>query len=211
MRRLRNWTLAVVTLALCASTARSQQTTSPMVPEEGALHVMLLRQKCIRDELKLTDDEAKAIRTHNNHQYKRAHEIDKMPRDQQDAQYQMLTRENEQFLGRVLEPSQRKRLDEITLQVAGLLMATSPRVAAQLNLTEDQKAHLRRHQQTARHELSQALESRSQEEREKKIHELRKTSRKNLDDVLTDVQEAKWKAMAGEKFEGKFDYDSESE
>jgi hypothetical protein len=203
-------TLAVVTLALCAPIARSQ-TTFPMVAEEGALHVMLLRQKCIRDELKLTDDEARAIKTHNNRQYKRALAIHKMPRDQQDAQYQMLTRENEQFLDRVLEPSQRKRLDEITLHVAGLLMATSPKVAAQLNLTADQKAQLLRHQQTARHELTRALESKSQEERERKIQELQKTSRKNLEDVLTDVQEAKWKAMAGEKFEGKFEYDSENQ
>ena len=45
MRELRNGTLALIVLAVCAPPARSDD-SDRMVPEEGAIHVMLLRQKC---------------------------------------------------------------------------------------------------------------------------------------------------------------------
>jgi hypothetical protein len=65
MREVRNGTLALIILAVCAPTARSGD-SDRMVPEEGAVHVMLLRQKCVREELKLTDDEARKVKEHNN-------------------------------------------------------------------------------------------------------------------------------------------------
>jgi len=66
---------------------------------------------------------------------------------------------------------------------------------------------LKRHQDEARTELAEALHSKTKEGREEKIQGLRKTSRKRLADVLTDEQEARWKAMAGAPFDGKFRYD----
>jgi hypothetical protein len=206
MPTLRKSTLALVSLMLWSSPARSQD-TDPMVAEEGAIHVMLLRQKSVRDALKLTDEESKKIRDHNDRQWKKAKEIHKLPREQREARYEALTRENEQFLDQVLEPAERKRLEEISLQVAGLLMATSPKVAAQLNLSDTQKQELKRHQEEARRDLSRALEARQPDERDRKMEELHKTCRIHLNDVLTDEQEAKWKKMTGEKFEGKFRYD----
>jgi len=84
---------------------------------------------------------------------------------------------------------------------------TSPKVASQLGLTDDQKDHLQRHQKEARSEMADVLNSRSTEGRDAKLHELRATSRKRLMDVLTDDQEAKWKEMTGAPFNGKFLYD----
>ena len=87
---------------------------------------MLLRQKCVRDELKLTDDEASKIKEHNDRQWKKAQEIQKLTRDQRHSRYEDLSRENERFLDQVLEPSDDKRLEEISLQVAGLLDGHQP-------------------------------------------------------------------------------------
>ena len=122
-----------------------------------------------------------------------------------------MSRENERFLDQVLEPSERKRLEEISLQVAGLLLATSPKFASQLGLTDQQKQQLARHQDEARAEMADVLHSKTKEGREEKLHELRKTSRKRLMDVLTDEQEAKWKEMVGAPFEAKFKYDTDEE
>jgi len=182
-----------------------------MVPDEGAIHVMLLRQQSVREALKLTDDEASKIKAHNARQWKMAQEIHGMPADQRHKRYEALSLENERFLGQVLEPSERKRLDEISLQVAGLLLVTSPRVASQLGLTDDQRSHLGRHQKEARHEMAEVLHSKSAEGRSEKLKELRKTSRKRLMDVLTDEQETKWKEMTGAPFEGQFKYDPAEE
>lgn len=211
MRKLRNASVALAILALGASSARPQAADDRMVPEEGAIHVMLLRQKCVRDELKLTDDETKKIHEHNDRQHMRAEQIHKLPADQRHARYEELSRENERFLDQVLEPAERKRLDEISLQVAGLLMATSPKVAERLNLTDQQKEQLRRHQAEARREMADALHAKSKGGRQEKMKELRQTSRKHLDDVLTPEQEAKWKEMAGKPFDAKFLYDSDEQ
>jgi Spy/CpxP family protein refolding chaperone len=207
MRRLRTWTLALAALAVCVPAARADE-TERMIPEDGAIQLVLLRQKCVRDSLKLTDDQAARIREHNGRQWKRAQEIHKLPRDQRDAQYEVLSRENDQFLDQVLDASKRKRLDEISLQVAGLLLATSPKIATRLNLSEAQIQQLRRHQDEARRQLDKALDLKDQDEREKKIEEMGKNSRRRLDEVLNDQQEAVWKQLLGEKFEGKFGEDS---
>jgi len=206
MRMLRNLTLALVALAVWAPPARPDD-SDKMVPEEGAIHLMLLRQKSVRDALKLNDDEAKQIKGHNDQQWRKAQEIHKLPADERTPKYAELSRDNERFLALVLEPAERKRLDEISLQVAGLLLATSPKVASQLGLTDEQKQRLKRHQQEARSEMADVLNSRTTEGRDAKLHELRGTSRKRLMDVLTDDQKAKWKEMTGVPFTGKFQYD----
>jgi hypothetical protein len=111
----------------------------------------------------------------------------------------------------VLERSERQRLEEISLQFAGLLLATSPKIASRLGLTDQQKQQLARHQDEARSEMADVLHSKTREGREEKLQELRRTSRKRLMDVLTDEQEAKWKEMIGAPFQGKFKYESDLE
>jgi len=203
---LRNLTLALVALAVWASLARPDDSDA-MTPEEGAVHVMLLRQKSVREALKLSDDEAKQIKAHNNQQWKKAQEIQKMSSDERHKRYEELAKDNERFIGQVLDPSERKRLDEISLQTAGLLLATSPKIASQLGLTDRQKDELKRHQKEARSEMAKVLHSRTTEGRDQKLHELRATSRKRLMDVLTDEQETRWKEMTGAPFSGTFQYD----
>ncbi|HWE35272.1 MAG TPA: hypothetical protein VG406_01770 [Isosphaeraceae bacterium] len=210
MRTLRNGVVALAVLAIWAPPARPDD-DNRMVPEEGAIHVMLLRQKCVRDELKLTDDEAKTIHEYNDRQFHKAQEIQKLAPEERHKRFEDLSRENERFLEKVLDPAERKRLDEISLQVAGLLLATSPKVADRLGLTDSQKQQLKRHQGEARKEMADALHSKSKEGRQEKLKELRQTSRKRLLDVLTDQQETTWKQITGAPFDAKFLYDVDEE
>jgi Spy/CpxP family protein refolding chaperone len=193
-------------LAMSGTPARPAQ-QQRLVPEEGAVEIMLLRQESVQQDLKLTPTEAERIRVFASQQWKKAQEIDRLGADERRQRFTAMTRENEQFLGGVLQPEQRKRLNQIALQVAGLLWVTRPGVADELRLTEDQKAKARQLQETARREMRDLLETTTRENRSEKLKELRATSRKRLMDLLTDEQEAKWKEMTGPRFEGRLGFD----
>src|SRR5579872_711912 len=109
-----------------------------MVPEEGTVELLLLRQKSIRSELKLSEKEAEAIHKYAMDQWKKAEQVTELSKDEQERKWEEMARENERFIERTLTKDQRKRLEEIALQIAGLLFVTKRDIASQLNLTEEQ-------------------------------------------------------------------------
>ena len=72
MRGCRKWTLALVALCACSLPARAADDKPKPVPEEGALEVVLLRHKAVRDDLKLTHREARKIHEFTEQQWKKA-------------------------------------------------------------------------------------------------------------------------------------------
>jgi len=206
MRDFRSWTLALAALTLWGTPARPAE-DEKLVPEEGAVQIMLLRQKSVQDELKLDADETRKIHDFTAQQWKKLGEFDNLGSDQRHQKFAELTRENDRFIDQVLEPPQRKRLHEITLQMAGLLWLSRPEVASELKLTDEQKEKVKRIQRRARREAEELVHAQSPQQREAKVRELRVTSRKRLFDVLTDEQEAKWEAMTGKPFHGPIHFD----
>jgi len=192
MREFRLWSLALVALILWGTPARPAE-DEKLVPEEGAVQIMLLRQKSIQDELKLDADETKKVHDFTAQQWKKMAAFDELRSDLRHQRFAEMTRENDRFIDQVLEPPQRKRLHEITLQMAGLLWLSRPEVASELKLTDEQKEKITHLQRRARREAEQLVHAQSPEERQAKMRELRVTSRKRLFDVLTDEQEAKWR------------------
>lgn len=207
MRETRSGILALVALFLWSPPALPAER---VVPEEGAVRVALLRHKSIRDELKLTDDETRRIHDFTERQWKKAQRIEALPDTaERDREFAGLSRENDQFLKEILEPEQLKRLNQITLQTAGLLWVTYPQIADQLRLTDQQKAKARESQGEARREMQEILYAKTRGERHAKLKELRQTSRKRLMEILTDEQEKTWKEMAGEPFRGEIRFEPE--
>ena len=172
------------------------------VPEEGAVQIMLLRQKSVQEALKLTDEETRKIHEFAREQWEKARKADELSPEGRREKFTEMTRENERFIKENLKPAQCKRLDEITLQVAGLLWVTRPEIASKLELTEDQKARAHNLQQEAREEMREYIHTSSKENRKEKLRELNETSHKRLWDLLTDEQEAKWRDLAGDRFLG---------
>ncbi len=175
-----------------------------LVPEEGAVQVMLLRQKAVQECLNLTDREAQKIQEFTSEQWKKAQQVIDLGRDERRQKFTAMTQENDRFIDEILKPEQRKRLDQITLQVAGLLWVTRPTVASKLDLTEEQKTRAHQMQQEARKEMQEYIHTYNKEDRKEKLQQLRQTSRKRLMDLLTDEQEKKWKEMTGDPFLGEF-------
>lgn len=209
MSHFGRWTLALVIVVASGTPARPAD--EKMVPGEGAIEVMLLRQKSVQEDLKLTSDEAKQIHAFTTKQHKKAEAIEQGSESDRGQKYHELTRENEKFVTEILEPAQLKRLHQIMLQKAGLMMVTQPKVAAALNLTEGQKEKAHEFQQEAHKEWVELHHDTSKESRGEKLHMHQVNSRKRLMSLLTDEQEAKYKEMSGTPFEGKIEYHGDPE
>lgn len=204
MRKFTGWAFA---LAMAfATTAMSAE--NRLVPEEGALEVMLLRQKSVREDLKLSHDEADKINKFTSQQWKKAQEYNALPDAERDKKFAALTKENHEFVEQVLKTDQRERLKEIELQVAGLLCVTRDDVAKKLNLTEEQKKRAKELQREARQEMEDFIYSESKTGQKEKLAEIKKTSRNRLNDLLTDEQEKTWAKMTGKPFTGNFEFGS---
>ncbi len=199
MHNVRIGTLTLAVLALSCVPALSAE---KWVPEEGAVRVALLRHKSVRDELKLTDAEAKKIHDFTDRQWEKAQRLEDKSAADRDREFALMSQENDQFLKQNLQPQQLNRLNQITLQTAGLLWVTYPEIATKIGLTEQQKSKARDYVAEARKEMQDLLHAQNRTDRNTKLKELRETNRKRLMDLLTDEQEARWKQMAGEPFRG---------
>ncbi len=190
----------VVLLALGASLAYAAD--KKMVPEEGAVEIVLLRQQSVQRELKLTDDQIEKIHAFSARQWEKAQEANKLSESEADKMFSELAKENQRFIDEMLNKDQKKRLQEIVLQVAGLLCVTRDDVASRLGLTLAQKKRARELQEESRREAEELIHSTRKEQKREKLKELRARTRQRVNDLLTDAQEAQWKEMIGAPFTG---------
>jgi hypothetical protein len=208
MRNCRMWTLALAALIAWSVPTRAADEKAKLVPEEGALQVVLLRHKAVRDDLKLTHREARKIHEFTEEQWKKAEKAEELPdAKERDRKYEEMTKENEKFLDELLTPAQHKRLDQITLQVAGLLWINRPDIATAIKLTDEQKKKAAQYQQEARKEMEELLHSTTRRDRHAEMRKLHATSKNRLLELLTDEQETTYHAMTGPPFRGELRFD----
>jgi hypothetical protein len=208
MRHCRIWTLALGPLIVWCIPAQAADDKAKPIPEEGAIEIVLLRHKAVRDDLKLTEREARKIHEFTEEQWKKAEQIEELPdAKERDRKFEELTKEDEKFLDELLTPAQHKRLDQITLQVAGLLWIKRPDVAAALKLTDEQKKTAAQYQQEARKEMEELLYSTTRRDRHAELRKLNEACKKRFLDLLTDEQEAKYNEMIGPPFRGELRFD----
>ena len=167
---------------------------------------MLLRQASVRDEIKLSHDEADKIHKYTSKQWKIAQEVSKLPPAERDKKFAAMTQENHRFIDQTITKEQRKRLQEIELQTAGLLLITRPEIAKKLNLTDEQKKRIQGMQKEGRQEMEDFIHATKPEDRKEKLVELRKTSRARMLELLTDDQEKTWAQLQGKPFKGELDF-----
>jgi hypothetical protein len=203
MRRTLCWMAAGIVLSAWAAPTWAAH---KMVPEEGAVEVMLLLQPSVCKDLNLAPDKREKIGNFADAQWKKAQTLATLDEKQRDERFKEMTKENERFISEVLSKDQKKRLDQILLQTAGLLWVTRPEIAKELNLSAEQKKRAAQLQQEARDEMEQLIHETSDEQKDAKLRELNKTSRDRLMTLLTDEQEAKWKHMMGEPFKGEISF-----
>jgi len=205
---MRTFIMPAFALAVVAVSTAPAYCGTKLVPEEGAVQVILLRQEAVHEDLKLTPQEIQKIDEFCDKQWAKAKKIADLNESERDKKFEEMTRENEQFIDQTLTKEQRKRLDEITLQVAGLLWVTRDEVASKLDLSDEQKQKARQLQQTARNETEELLHATKAEQKQEELRELRRTSRERLMTLLTADQKEKWREMTGKPLRGELQFKS---
>src|SRR5689334_14308812 len=105
MFELRNWALVAVALFVGAVRADEPQKTkkgAKLLAQEGAIEVVLLRHKAIRDDLKLDDKTSHKIRDFSAKQWKKAQKVHELSKDKAEEKWNEMAKENETFLKETL-------------------------------------------------------------------------------------------------------------
>ncbi len=200
--------LAVVVMGTAAALPADDE---KIIAREDAIEVMLLRQKSVQEELKTTSEQNEKIHAFADKQWKKVKAMKGSSEAERDQEFEKMAKANQEFLQNTLRPEQVKRLNEIAMQVAGLLWVMRSDVASALNLTDDQKQKIRELHREARKEAQEALRSENQAVEEEKFREMRQTNRRRLMSILTDDQKAKWRQLAGQPFRGELHFGPRSE
>jgi Spy/CpxP family protein refolding chaperone len=201
---MRTFFTLVLALAVPAGFAAAEEKTAPIAPETTTSQLLLLRQKSVQKELKLDEDTVKKIMEFTN---KEADEYGKALKDlkgkERAAKFEELEKANKKFLEDNLSADQRKRLEQVTLQVTGLYQLGRKEVAKALDLTEEQQTKFEEMQKETRKALREILTSSDDRAaKTEKLAKLREENKKKIMAVLTDEQKAKVKEIVGEPFKG---------
>jgi len=198
MRTLK-WVLVLAAPVLWVAAAQTQERS---VPERTTIELLLLRQKSVQQELKLSPEAIQKVMEFTNKQHDAFLEAVKGGKEGRKEKVQKLDKEDKQFLTDNLTPAQRKRLAEITLQVTGLHELNRPEVAKVLDLTEEQQQKFKELQKEHRKQLRELIQPKEREGRNEKLAKLREDTRKKVRAILTDEQKAKVRELVGEPFKG---------
>ena len=196
MRTLWKWALV---LAVPAGWVAAQQ-PDEMIPDATTIQLLLLRQKSVQNELKLAPDFAKKIIDFTNKEADAYLEALKLKDAESKKKIEELEKTNKKFIEDNLTAAQRKRLEQIALQVTGLQQLTRPEVAKMLDLSEQQQSKFKELHKEARKHLEDIIMSK--EGRNEKLAKLRKEVDSKILAVLTDAQKKKAREYVGEPFTG---------
>src|SRR5262249_20228029 len=136
---MRTFFTLVLVLAVPTGRAAAEEKTAPIAPETTTCQLLLLRQKSVQKELKLTDDDVKKIMDFTNKENGEYEKALKLSENERTAKFNELEAANKKFLEDNLSAEQRKRLEQITLQVTGVYQLGRPEVVKALNLTDEQQ------------------------------------------------------------------------
>src|SRR5262249_8416695 len=176
---------------------------------------MLLTNKGVQKELKLTDDQVtkldaamKKIREKQRDIFTKLQDV---PQEERRAKaqemFKQLAEETQKATAGILKPDQEKRLKQIQLQMQGARAYADPEVQKALKLTDAQKDKIKKINEEAAKERTSSRENAGGDFQEamKKLADLRKATSEKAAGVLTDEQKKAWKELTGEPFEVKFE------
>lgn len=197
----------LLAIVLGATPALFAEEDRHLIATEETVEIVLLRQKSVQYELKVTPEEAKKIHAFASRQWQKAERLAKADKEEREKKFDVMAQENEKFLNDCLKPEQRKRLQQIAMQRAGLLWIARSDVATELGLSAEQKQKVKEVHKEARKEAIEFLASdKAKAVKKEQLHEMRMKDRRRLMSILTPEQKAKWKGMIGDEFKGDLEF-----
>lgn len=188
----------------------------------GMSNSMLLGQKSVQEDLKLSEDQVKKVTEMGEKARSAFGSFQGLSREEIAKKMEEMRTESEKAVGEILKPEQVKRLKEIGLQVrqrqgmGGVL--NDKDVQSALSLSDDQKQQIKALEEDAqkfRREVMQAGGGgggggggfgRLSDEQRQKLTDFNKTQSEKFAKVLTDDQKAKLKQLAGAEFKGELQF-----
>ena len=198
--RTRTWAMI---LAISALGFAEPPAPEFALPSDTTVKLLLLRQKSVQEELKLSDELCKKITEYENKEHEAYQKALKLNEDEREKKLKEMENEHEKFITDNLSEAQRKRLDQITMQVIGLRFLTRPKAAEVLKLSAEQQEKFKQLQEEARKELAAIVEDKDPEGKNEKLAKLRADIDKKVEAILTDEQKEIARSYVGEPFKGK--------
>lgn len=166
----------------------------------------LLQQKPVQEEIKLTSDEIEKITKIDEDRNRpwSKHEMQTLSENEKENRQQQRNRSAVKTLAGVLSKEQMTRVRQIYLQWRDKRTWADEDIAIDLKLTPQQKkeiAALQTQYQKERRDMFRKGGGGNREEAPKKMEEMRKANEEQLMGLLTTVQQNKWDAMLGDRFE----------
>ena len=198
---MRTWKWALV-LAIPALWVGATQSADRHVPQGTTIELLLLRQKSVQEELKLSPEVTRKVMEFTNKQHEAFQAALKSGDEERKQKVRQFDQENKQFLNDTLTVGQRKRLIQIMLQVTGLHQLNRPEIARALNLTDEQQQKFQDLHKEHRKQLIEIFDPKAREGRNEKLAKLREDTRNKVQAILTDEQKEKVRELVGEPFRG---------
>jgi Spy/CpxP family protein refolding chaperone len=177
---------------------------------------VLLLNKSVQDELKLTDDQKAAvtkIQTKQREALTKAREDAAGDFAKMREAMQAVQQETNKDIAKVVDtltPTQQKRFKQIQVQVGGMRALQSPELAKALNLTDKQKEEIKGVIEDSQKDAAEIFKD-AQGDREKmqaamqKVQKLNQEANTKALKVLNAEQQTTYKELAGDKFDFKPD------
>ncbi len=211
MKRLMQVTLVAAIVVMAASPVLAQQRRGQGGGGRGfgglGGGAMLLGQKSVQEELKLSDEQVKQVKELVDKQREAFQGFGDLSQEERRTKMQEMAKTNNEAIAKILKPEQTKRFKQIALQqqvrfgLANVL--NNPETAKELKITDEQKGKLEEIRNKAREE-TQGLGF--DEEGRQKRQEVTKATNEKVMGVLTAEQKAKLKEMQGEPFKGEIQF-----
>ena len=193
----------VMILAISALGFAEPQVAEFTLPSDTTVRLLLLRQKSVQEELKLSEELCKKIVEFTNKEHEEFQKALKSNGEEREKKLDGLEKEHDKFIADNLSEAQRKRLDQITMQVLGLRFLTRPKVVEALKLSEEQVEKFKKLREEARKDLAAVVDAKDGGDKNEKLANLRADIDKKIEAILTDEQKEKARAYVGEPFKGK--------
>ena len=170
--------------------------------------LMLLGQKSVQDELKLSEqqvaDAGKALEA----QRTAMQNIFSSGESERAGLFEKARGEADQVVAKILSADQAKRLGQIRLQVRGVGALADDETTKALALSDEQKKAVAKINEDLGSEIRATFQNRggNREENRKKMTELNKSAKEKAEAVLTAEQKTKWTELTGAPFTGELTF-----
>ena len=212
--RLAPWALAILVGSFVAPRAWAQP-DSPRPRGFGSKISLaeLAGQKAVQQELKLSPEQADRLKKLADEGRSARRELRDLSDDERRKKMQELSEASDKKVAEIINPEQLKRLKQIGLQVLGAQLGpvapafrNNAQVIATLKLTGEQKEKIATISRETEEMMIGLAQSTDPEAALKEYLRLRDLAQEKIIAELTTEQQAIWKDLIGEPFNGELDF-----